>query len=139
MAADDAASKLIVWMSDPTVPIQERRKIAQDLLDRADVAGKTLAAITVKHEFEKGIDGLLVESADVIDADVLEDYDLTAERKEISDIRADEHRSKVEEEKEAQAEFLSSFPDAEVVHIHSDTPRDIREKRRRAWGFSEVD
>ena len=53
MAADDAASKLVQWMSDPKVPIQERRKIAESLLDRSGLAGAKVAEVGVTHKFEQ--------------------------------------------------------------------------------------
>lgn len=70
MAADDAASKLVAWMNDDNVPIKERRLIASDLLDRANLAGKQMAEVEVKHQWETLM-------GEVVDFEVVTDYSLS--------------------------------------------------------------
>ncbi|GAB3586392.1 hypothetical protein [Calidifontibacter terrae] len=79
MAADDAASKLVQWMSDPKVPIQERRKIAESLLDRSGLAGAKASDISVTHKFEQTMAAayttveVVDDGPEIVDADVLEE------------------------------------------------------------------
>lgn len=39
MAADEAAKRMVEWLNDPSVDMRERVKIAQDIQDRAGLAG----------------------------------------------------------------------------------------------------
>lgn len=72
MAADDAASKLIQWMSDESVPFQERRKIAMTVLDRGGLGGTKTTEVGVTHKFEETIKHARVEVVDdVVDAEVV--------------------------------------------------------------------
>lgn len=45
--ADAMAALLIEWANDPNVEVRDRAKIAQDLLDRADVAGTSKVLVGV--------------------------------------------------------------------------------------------
>lgn len=56
MAADDAVQKLVSWLHDESVPLKERRLIASDLLDRAQLAGKSMHEVEVKHKWEALMD-----------------------------------------------------------------------------------
>lgn len=74
MAADDAATQLIQWMNDDKVPIQERRKIAETLLDRAGISAGRGADVTVTHRFEQTMQDIVIDldgPDDVEDAEVV--------------------------------------------------------------------
>lgn len=73
MAADDAASRLVKWMADDSVPIGERRKIAEGLLDRAGLAAGKAHDVTVTHKFEDTLKNVVVvwddeDEDEVVDA-----------------------------------------------------------------------
>lgn len=63
MAQDDAAAKLVQWMKDETVDIGQRIKVAQDLLNRGGLSGKTEIEVNVKP-WEGLVNGLLVDFED---------------------------------------------------------------------------
>ncbi|KYH43246.1 hypothetical protein [Branchiibius sp. NY16-3462-2] len=72
MAADDAVSRLLQWMRDDSIPIQERRKIAESVLDRAGLGGAKVAEIGVTHKFEQtfasATEIVIVDDDDIEDA-----------------------------------------------------------------------
>lgn len=75
MAADDAASKLIQWMSDETIPFSERRKIVMSVLDRGGLSGPKVSEVGVTHKFEETMKHARVVVVDdddqVVDAEVV--------------------------------------------------------------------
>lgn len=87
-ASGYAADMLVEFMADPSVDVKLRTTIAQDLLDRANVTGKTAIELTIP-EWQKRADASVVgaevawgelaamarpeANLDVVDAEVVED------------------------------------------------------------------
>lgn len=60
LASDPAAAHLIKWMQDDAVPYPVRLAAAKDLLDRADVRGKTTVELEVPA-WQQLLDGIVAE------------------------------------------------------------------------------
>ncbi len=87
MAQDDAASNLVRWMQDESVPFTERRKCAEALLNRGGNApGQRLEVSLDPAPWQELIDGIVAEVPDgalgkhgallggeVVDAEVVPD------------------------------------------------------------------
>lgn len=86
MAQDDAASNLVRWMSDESVPMTERRKCAEALLNRGGNApGQRLEVSLDPAPWEQLIEGIVSEvgeqyvrpagplDGEVVDAEVVPD------------------------------------------------------------------
>jgi hypothetical protein len=93
-AADPAAANLVRWMGDPKIEMRLRIQIAQDLLDRAGISGKTSVEIDANVTFNDFVAGVVasvddgteianfhdysrrLDGADIVDAEVIEEtYD----------------------------------------------------------------
>ncbi len=67
MAQDDAASNLVRWMQDESVPFTERRKCAEALLNRGGNApGQRLEVSLDPAPWQELIDGIVAEVPDVV-------------------------------------------------------------------------
>lgn len=58
LASDNAAAHLITWMQDASVPYAVRLSAAKDLLDRAQVSGKTTVELEVPA-WQQLLDGIV--------------------------------------------------------------------------------
>ncbi|MCA0290496.1 MAG: hypothetical protein LCH82_02355 [Actinobacteria bacterium] len=136
-AADDAASRLIRWMADDSVPIAERRKIAQDLLNRANLSGTTTIEATVTAKWQDGIEGLLVESIDAPAKPKAEPDPYYFEK--VKEDEQDPSRSTISEEMSQTTDILVVPVDVtEVASMKATLPRDVSEQQRKQWGGDEM-
>jgi len=121
-ASGYAADMLVEFMADPDVDVKTRTAIAQDLLDRANVVGKTAIELTVP-EWEKRANANVVAAVvdwgelanmpgaqQVIDADLVDDYAPRDATLDISE-RQDVHREQRMAEVEAEVARLEPLPE----------------------------
>lgn len=124
-ASGFAADMLVEFMADPDVDVKLRTTIAQDLLNRANVVGTTAIQLTVP-EWEKraqsAVTGAVVDwgalaafapAADpnVIDADVVQDYEQPENATLHISERRDEHRERRMAEVEREVAALPAVPE----------------------------
>jgi hypothetical protein len=111
-ASGYAADMLVEFMADPGVDVKLRTQIAQDLLTRANISGKTFLDIEAQTRYEHVVESVLIGldeydpysdppreiTAEVVDAEVVEDP-IALERARESEMdeaeRTAHHRSKV--------------------------------------------
>lgn len=91
-AAEPAAAYLVAWLSDETLDMSLRVRVAQDLLDRAGVSKNASLTVGVTPKFEALLSGerggsavlvdVDIEDAEVLDEDDTAQRDLAAYRRE---------------------------------------------------------
>lgn len=138
-ASGFAADMLVEFMADPDVTVELRTKIAQDLLNRANVVGTTAIELTVP-EWEKraqsAVTGAVVDwgalaafapAADpnVIDAELADDWNATLHISE----RPDPHREQRMAEVEREVAALPAVPEPTPPWLSEESGADTATRR----------
>lgn len=125
MAADDAASKLVVWMNDEKVDIKVRVDVAKDLLNRAGLGAKNDIKVGIELKPWEKLDedltkdmGIVYDLDDVIDAEVLDDA--------IGPLEIEPPRPEHEAPLRLSVEDDPDVPSAAVINLNPPIPVHLR-------------